>query len=69
MKKLIVTDPVQICGSDLIGSVIRNFGWEVRMYGIWQKSGMKAVVKQNALLSPSVIGEQHQTLLWANTNG
>jgi len=37
MKKLIVTDPVRICGSDLIGSDIRNFGWEARMYGIWQQ--------------------------------
>jgi len=36
MKKLIVTDPVRICGLDLIGSDIQNFGWEARMYGIWQ---------------------------------
>jgi len=37
MKKLIVSDPVRICGSDLIGSDVRNFGWEARMYGIWQQ--------------------------------
>jgi len=36
MKKLIIIDPVQICGSDLIGSDIQNFGWEVQIYGIWQ---------------------------------
>jgi len=36
MKKLIVTDLVWICGSDLIGSGIRNFRWEAQMYGIWQ---------------------------------
>jgi len=36
MKKLIVTDPVQICGLDLIGSDMRNFRWEAQMYGIWQ---------------------------------
>jgi hypothetical protein len=35
MKKHIVTDPVWICGSDLIGSDIQNFRWEARMYGIW----------------------------------
>jgi len=40
MKKLIVTDPVWICGSDLIGSDIRNFGWEARMYGIWHPSSL-----------------------------
>jgi hypothetical protein len=40
MKKLIITDPVWICGSDLIGSDIRNFGWEARMYGIWQPETM-----------------------------
>jgi len=38
MKKLIVTDPVRICGSDQIRSDIRNFGWEVQMYGIWEGS-------------------------------
>jgi len=36
MKKLIATDPVWICGLDLIGSDIRNFRWEAQMYGIWQ---------------------------------
>jgi len=41
MKKLIMTDPVWICGSDLIGSDIWNFGWEARMYGIWQHTSKK----------------------------
>jgi len=40
MKKLIVTDPVRICGSDLIGSGIRNFRWEARVYGIWHSIGV-----------------------------
>jgi len=35
MKKLITTDPVWICGLDLIGSDIQNFRWEAWMYGIW----------------------------------
>jgi len=43
MKKLIVTDPVRICGSDLIRSDIWNFGWEARMYGIWQWAEMVAI--------------------------
>jgi len=42
MKKLIVTDPVWICGSDLIGSDIQNFRWEAWMYGIWQYPPFRA---------------------------
>jgi hypothetical protein len=29
-------------GTDLIGSDIRNFGWEARMYGIWQYPPFRA---------------------------
>jgi len=64
MKKLIVTDPVQICGSDLIGSDIRNFGWEARMYGIWQEHRvfMELIDSYPSLLDHLTNGEEEDVI-------
>jgi len=55
MKKLIVTDPVRICGSDLIGSDIRNFGWEARMYGIWHQGYQFSKIQENRMHGKGVM--------------
>jgi hypothetical protein len=57
MKKLIATDPVWICGSDLIGSDIQNFGWEARMYEIWHQKALR-VVPDQVLVGMTLMQEQ-----------
>jgi len=60
MKKLIVMDMEQICGSDLIGSGIWDFGWEAWMYGIWQCAcKYKPIVQVGAALFGTIIVMVH----------
>jgi len=61
MKKLIMMDPVQICGLNLIRSDIWNFRWEAQMYGIWHarvKQKIAALMEEVELLKQDRVTKQ-----------